>query len=94
MRKNETVFTKKLDTSKHAPPVLGGAWSQGKRAGTASCVALVCAAGKQSRAHEGNLASTLQTAHTSVEQYVLNSSVFQKGIVVFSRGKLLAKKII
>lgn len=86
MRKNETAFklnAKKLDTNKHAPPVLDGAWGQGKGAGTASCVALVCASSKQSCAHKGNLASTLQTAHTSLEHYVLNSSVFQKGIVFF-----------
>ena len=49
------------------------------------CVVLVCAASKQSRAHKGNLASTLQAAPTSLEQYVLHSSVFQKGTVFFQR---------
>lgn len=50
MRKNETVVkvdAKKFDTSKHAPPVLDGAWGQGTGAGAASSIVLVCAASKQ-----------------------------------------------
>lgn len=64
-----------------------------KLTGSHRCIALVCVVSKQSHAHKGTLASTLQTADTSLKHYVLNSSVFQKGIVgFFFRGKLLAKR--
>lgn len=81
--------------------------ARGEGAGAAAAgeagrvLSLCCTAVCCEQTHKQNLASTLQAAQASLQQYMLNfcnSSVFQKGIFFFlfffSGGKLWTERII